>query len=383
MKEEPLRDILDWTDGTKEYENNLLMKACAFQEIVIFGAGIGGKMTLELLRKHRAGEKVKAFCDNNPEKVGRSYIGLPVISDMDIRDRFIDALVIVSSTAYDQIKKQLMNLQIEESHMYYFQPAGVSLEDDQDIMHVRKNMEKFEAVYDALADEKSKRIFQYLLNYRISKSISWLEKMEPLIDKEEDQYFDCGILKDYVFKDGFVDAGAYIGDTIASFYRHYPGWEGYCYCLEAGKDNYMEMCRNIEAMDQKGKIVPFQIALWDQEEKLRFDTTNGNGSRVSDQEGEPVSASSLDKLLNGKEISFIKMDIEGAEKKAILGAKEVIRRCRPILVVCIYHRPEDFFEIPMVITDITGDEYTFYVRQYRFGQSETVLYGMPKSRKCL
>ena len=75
------------------------------------------------------------------------------------------------------------------------------------------------------------------------------------------------------------------------------------------------------------------------------------------------------------------MDIEGAEKKALLGARETIKKYKPLLVVCIYHRQEDFFEIPFTIKKIIEDEYRFYIRQYRYGQSETVLYAMPKSRK--
>lgn len=74
------------------------------------------------------------------------------------------------------------------------------------------------------------------------------------------------------------------------------------------------------------------------------------------------------------------MDIEGAEKEGLQGARKIIKRDKPILTICIYHKREDFFEIPLLIKSIVEDQYTFYIRQYRYGQSETVLYAMPKSR---
>ena len=94
-----------------------------------------------------------------------------------------------------------------------------------------------------------------------------------------------------------------------------------------------------------------------------------------------IPCDAIDNLFAGKTVDFIKMDIEGAEKKALLGARETIKKYKPLLVVCIYHRQEDFFEIPFTIKKIVEDEYRFYIRQYRYGQSETVLYAMPKSRK--
>ena len=73
------------------------------------------------------------------------------------------------------------------------------------------------------------------------------------------------------------------------------------------------------------------------------------------------------------------MDIEGAEHNAIEGAKETIKRYLPILAICVYHKPEDFYDISLLIHEIS-EEYKFYIRQYRYGQTETVLYAVPNCR---
>lgn len=106
----------------------------------------------------------------------------------------------------------------------------------------------------------------------------------------------------------------------------------------------------------------------------------GSGGGV---EGVEVNCCTLDKKLADRDITFIKMDIEGAEKKALLGAADIIKRSKPILAICIYHKREDFFEIPLLIDEMVTGEYTFYVRQYRYGQSETVLYALPRTRKIM
>lgn len=113
---------------------------------------------------------------------------------------------------------------------------------------------------------------------------------------------------------------------------------------------------------------------------MRFDVSGDAGGRVS-LEGKEVDCDSLDNLLKGETVDFIKMDIEGAERMALLGASNTIGNHKPILAVCIYHKPEDFFDIPLLIEEMVPDEYCYYVRQYRYGQSETVLYALPKSRR--
>ena len=106
MQTKKLQELLDWSDGSEVYEGNLLEKVDSYHEIIIFGAGIGGRQTLELLRAHNEEGRVRAFCDNNEMKTGACYLGLPVMSSEEMTGRWPDALVIISSTAYDVIKEQ-------------------------------------------------------------------------------------------------------------------------------------------------------------------------------------------------------------------------------------------------------------------------------------
>ena len=81
----------------------------------------------------------------------------------------------------------------------------------------------------------------------------------------------------------------------------------------------------------------------------------------------------MDDVLIDSNPTFIKMDIEGAEYKALKGAERVIRKCHPKLAISVYHKPEDIFDIPSLILEYNSD-YRFYLRHYSLTSSETILY---------
>ena len=83
---------------------------------------------------------------------------------------------------------------------------------------------------------------------------------------------------------------------------------------------------------------------------------------------------------NIKKISMIKMDVEGAELKALQGAAGTIRAWHPLLAISLYHKPEDLLTIPQYIQSLSAD-YHFYLRGHHPELAfELVLYAVPKSR---
>jgi hypothetical protein len=88
------------------------------------------------------------------------------------------------------------------------------------------------------------------------------------------------------------------------------------------------------------------------------------------------SIDAIDNLIDEK-IDFIKLDIEGAEQDAIIGASKCINKYHPVLAICIYHKAEDWYKIPKIVLDIR-DDYNIYLRHYMEGIYETVMYFIPK-----
>lgn len=67
------------------------------------------------------------------------------------------------------------------------------------------------------------------------------------------------------------------------------------------------------------------------------------------------------------------MDIEGSELRALMGSEETIKKYKPKLAICIYHKREDLITIPQYIKIIVP-EYKLYLRAHFPYVSETVLY---------
>jgi hypothetical protein len=63
------------------------------------------------------------------------------------------------------------------------------------------------------------------------------------------------------------------------------------------------------------------------------------------------------------------------ELEALKGAEKTIRRYKPKLAICLYHRREDFIEIPLFIKELVP-EYKFFMRHYSDYAYDTILYAV-------
>ena len=98
------------------------------------------------------------------------------------------------------------------------------------------------------------------------------------------------------------------------------------------------------------------------------------GAQFDEHGGEEVQTASLDEYMDGQAASFIALDIEGAELTALFGAERIIREQKPKLAICVYHKPEDLYEIPELVKKLRPD-YQLYLRHYHsLDMLETVLY---------
>ncbi|MFA6740691.1 MAG: FkbM family methyltransferase [Arcobacteraceae bacterium] len=109
---------------------------------------------------------------------------------------------------------------------------------------------------------------------------------------------------------------------------------------------------------------------------LKFDMGSGSASKISEIGAITIEVDTLDNLVKEK-ITFIKMDIEGAEGLAIEGMKNHILNDYPKMAISVYHKVDDFWKIPQQIFNIRND-YDIYMRHYTEGTDETVMFFIPK-----
>ena len=188
------------------------------------------------------------------------------------------------------------------------------------------------------------------------------------------QYFSYDFLEKYRSKnESFVDCGAYDGSDIASFLRWTNGQYEAVYSYEPSLSNF----KKCNSFSTEPNVFCYNAGLWSGNRRLNFTENNGpseSGKMISDDGDGVIQVYSLDEHLSGKNVSYIKMDIEGAEMQALEGAAEIIKHQKPKLAICLYHHPSDFYEIPTYILKLNPD-YKFYIRlHFRYGQC--VLYAM-------
>lgn len=245
------------------------------------------------------------------------------------------------------------------------------------------NYHKFNDVKKLLKDEKSVKLLDSILKFREN-----LSPEQYLIPDLEPQYFPKDInLFRHIEKIRFIDVGAFIGDTLAEsiveFERVNKEVE-YIISFEPDKVNIDKLSSEIKKQKYNHPDIDFFIypcGLWSSNEILHFNAnSNSNSSIVEKMDDNTISIMTvtLDKTLIGAIPNYIKMDTEGAEREAILGAREIISKYSPVLAISIYHKPHDVWDLPLLINKINPN-YDMYLRIYGNMGLELVLYCVPKN----
>ncbi len=172
-----------------------------------------------------------------------------------------------------------------------------------------------------------------------------------------------------------IDAGMYRGETIFDIVDWNKGL-GYAKIIgvEPDKENFMAAQNWIEGKNL-ANIELKNVGVGSSGKKYTFMANGNSGSHFAENGNDTVVVETIDSMVGSEDVSYIKMDIEGFELDALKGAKEVIQRCHPRLLVCLYHKPDDIIEIPQYILDLDGD-YKFYIRHYSNTYMETLLYAL-------
>ena len=210
-------------------------------------------------------------------------------------------------------------------------------------------------------------------DYLVSKGVS----RDHLFIRQsvwEKQYLDEKIMKPHQHE-VYIDGGVYTLDDTANFIAWCKGEYDAVYAFEPDAENFKICEKNKESKSifEKGNIHLLKAALWERDEELRFRDGAKGSSNVNTSGNVIVQGRSIDSVLYDKPVTFIKMDIEGAELAALKGAQQSIKKWKPRLAICIYHKPKDFIEIPLYVHSLVP-EYKMFIRHYSTSAQETVLY---------
>jgi FkbM family methyltransferase len=177
-----------------------------------------------------------------------------------------------------------------------------------------------------------------------------------------------------------LDCGAYTGDNLLDFLK-YNSNSTYI-CLEPDKKNYNEILNLIKKENLKN-IITYNIGVSDKKEVVKFKSNQGLTSLITEDGDTEIIVDTIDDIIN-LPITIIKMDVEGQELPALIGAKNTIKKNLPILLISLYHKPSDLFTVPLYINQISN-QYEFKLLQHYTDPSmgtpltDLVLYCLPKN----
>lgn len=339
--------------------------------LVLYGAGRLAGVILDFCAMEKL--PVVAICDRS---VGGTCEGIPIITPQTLVAEYADAMVVICSHGfYDEIAADLARRSFQPEQIA---PCPFTHPYFESLRSFAPHLDGYAWAFDFYPDEKSKQLVLDRLRLHLLD-----EPLKP--DTHSECYYEAGFIT-LSSREIFVDGGAFTGDTAQRFIEiveQTPQVKEYAvYSFEPDPVNYQQ-AREVLARYGNFEVVP--KGLWSAEASLEFYEKSENmaGSSIAyipnGIDTHQVEVTSIDAFFSqkpdGEQPTFIKMDIEGSEKEALLGASKTLQGTMPKLAICAYHKPEDVYELPQTILGIR-DDYRFALRQHGDGAYDTVLYAV-------
>jgi len=290
----------------------LKIKKAKGNTIICWGAGMFGKNMNAILNYYNLNPD--CFCDADAEK--KQLASVKVITPDELFSNYREPVVIITTFRYlDEIRKKLLFGGFKSNNIYD----------------------------------------QFAVAERNSDEDYWTHNfIHPVPDEV------------------YIDGGVLDCETIKSFIKFTKGKHSKIYGFEPDPLSY-EQCLSIIERDKLMRVKMINKGLWSETTTLRFNNTNDGGACIDDNGKNIINVSTIDESVGDDRVTFIKLDVEGAELEALKGAKETIRRDKPRLAICVYHKPEDILELPLYLLEVMP-EYKFFLRHETPGIGQTVLY---------
>ena len=329
--------------------------------IVMYGMGNGADKIIAVCKKY--GIEISDFFASDGFVRGHSFHGKTVISYSAMKEKYVGQNpIVLLSFASSLPDVMALFKKVGDECELYAPDVPVFGETLFTMEFFEENRERFEQVYNLLADDESKRIYENVISYKLSGDIKYLW------DSESDKADVYGNLIQCKNISTYMDLGAYNGDTIREMLHFNPNLKK-AIALEPDGRNFRKLNEYAQTVDNID-IQCINAGAWNEKATLLFDASgNRNAGIVSKgnivSKIKEVPVVSVDSVLNGESVDYIKYDVEGSEKEALLGSKNTIQMHSPKLLVSLYHRSEDLFVLPELVKELNKG-YSLYLRRFPY-----------------
>ena len=330
------------------------------KKIVMYGMGNGADKILNICKEK--GIEISDFFASDGFVRGHSFHGKTVLTYSEIKEKHSDFIVLLSfATALPDVLSKIDEIGKEAELLVPDVPVFGSTLFDMDFC--KKHLGEIMECYELFSDERSKEVYKATINAKLTGKTEFLNASVDTKSSVYNDILDCESYRSY------ADLGAYNGDTIRELSEYAKHLEN-VYALEPDKRTFKKLY-NYASAEERFKVHCHNTAAWNKNEILFFDGSGNRNSNISSstetlsgKKPLEISAQSLDSILSGDVVDYIKYDVEGSEKEALEGSYETIKKFHPDLLVSLYHRSEDVFTLPKMIKELGYNK--LYLRRFRY-----------------
>ena len=345
--------------GLHEIKNDLWQYlAGTSKKIVMYGMGNGADKILAVCERY--GIEICDFFASDGFVRGHSFHGKTVLSYSDVKAKYGTENIIILLSFASSLPDVIANFKRIDTECELYAP-DVPVCDGEifTLEFARAHKDELTRAYDLLADEHSKSIFENVVAYKLTGELQYLFAAESDKDEVYEKLLNAADVRSY------ADLGAYNGDTIRELMKYSPALS-YVTAFEPDRRSFRKLSDFCDTLPENIHVNALHAAAWNEDTELSFgDEGNRNSGLFAKAKTVQIQATSLDNALKGKAVDYVKYDVEGCEREAIVGSERTIASCAPKLLVSAYHRSEDIFALPLQIHALRP-EYKLYLRRYAY-----------------
>lgn len=325
----------------------------ADKPIVVYGMGNGADKIADELE--RRGLSVSAYFASDDFVRGQSFRSLRVMKFDEVKALFTDFIILIAfASSLPDVMARMYALDSE--YEVYAPDVPVVGGEVFDLDFYEAHREEFDAARALMADEESRRIFDAMIAYKLTGKLCYLKEATSSYEGvfegplRPERYESC------------ADLGAYNGDSVREFIAHFPRLARVV-SFEPDRRNFRKLTTFVES-EGLDFVECHNCAAYSENGEMAFSQSGNRNARAGEGKGS-VAVRTLDSVLDGRAVEYIKYDVEGSEYEALVGSLETIKRYAPDLLVSVYHRNEDLFRLPLFLHSIEP-RYRFYLRRFTY-----------------
>ena len=321
--------------------------------IVLYGMGNGADKIADELE--RRGMEVAAYFASDDFVRGQLFRGKRVMKYAEVKELYPDCVILVAfASQLPDVMERIFAIDAENE--LYVPDVPVVGGRVFDLAFYEENLDLIRDARALFADEESKKLYDNIILYKLTGKLSYLKAATSSREEVFQKVMNC---ERYA---RCADLGAYNGDSVREFMREFPNLS-FVASLEPDRRNHKKLVKFVEEAELSF-VECHNCAAWHENGEMAFSQSGNRNARAGEGKG-IVEVRTLDSILDGRGVDYIKYDVEGSEYEALCGSKKTIADCQPDLLVSLYHRNEDIFRLPIFVHSLLP-EHKLYLRRFPY-----------------